>query len=81
MLPRVAPAGQVSGDVPHRPFGFSGIFIVTVRSRLRPFLSRTGGGFQRPPSCQRPEPVDLERYRVRRQARADGTIGEYHLVA
>ena len=33
------------------------------------------------PSCPGPEPVDLERHRVRRKARADGTIGEYHLVA
>jgi transposase InsO family protein len=28
-----------------------------------------------------PEPVDLERYRVRRQARVGGTINEYRLVA
>jgi hypothetical protein len=28
-----------------------------------------------------PEPVDLEQYRVRRQARVGGLIGEYHLVA
>jgi hypothetical protein len=28
-----------------------------------------------------PEPADLARYRVRRQARADGLINEYHLVA
>jgi hypothetical protein len=34
----------VSGDVHHCPFGFPGIFTVTVRSRLRPFLSRTDGG-------------------------------------
>jgi len=35
---------QVSGYVHHCPFGFPGIFMVTVRSRLRPFLSRTDGG-------------------------------------
>jgi len=34
----------VSGYVHHCPFGFPGIFMVTVRSRLRPFLSRTDGG-------------------------------------
>jgi transposase InsO family protein len=28
-----------------------------------------------------PEPVDLDLYRVRRQARADGLINEYRLVA
>jgi putative transposase len=28
-----------------------------------------------------PEPVDLDQYRVRRQARAGGLINEYHLVA
>jgi hypothetical protein len=28
-----------------------------------------------------PEPVDLEQYRVRRQARVGGMIGEYRLVA
>jgi hypothetical protein len=28
-----------------------------------------------------PEPVDLEQYRVRRQTRVGGLIGEYHLVA
>jgi putative transposase len=28
-----------------------------------------------------PEPADLARYRVRRQARAGGLINEYHLVA
>ena len=28
-----------------------------------------------------PEPVDLEQYRIRRQARAGGTINEYRLVA
>ena len=28
-----------------------------------------------------PEPVDLDHYRVRRQARVGGMIGEYHLVA
>ena len=28
-----------------------------------------------------PEPVDLEQYRVRRQARVGGLIGEYRLVA
>ena len=28
-----------------------------------------------------PEPVDLARYRVRRQARVGGLINEYHLVA
>jgi hypothetical protein len=28
-----------------------------------------------------PEPVDLEQYHVRRQARAGGLIGEYRLVA
>ena len=28
-----------------------------------------------------PEPVDLEQYRVRRQARASGLINEYRLVA
>jgi hypothetical protein len=28
-----------------------------------------------------PEPVDLEQYRVRRQARAGGLINEYRLVA
>jgi hypothetical protein len=44
-------------------------------------LIPNGRWFQRPPSCPGPEPVDLERYRVRRQARADGTIGGYHLVA
>ena len=28
-----------------------------------------------------PEPVDLDQYRVRRQARVGGLIGEYRLVA
>ena len=28
-----------------------------------------------------PEPVDLDQYRVRRQARVGGMIGEYRLVA
>jgi hypothetical protein len=28
-----------------------------------------------------PEPVDLDLYRIRRQARADGLINEYRLVA
>jgi hypothetical protein len=54
VLPRVAPAGQVSGDVHHRPFGFSGIFIVTVRSRLRPFLSRPGGDSSVPHAARGP---------------------------
>jgi hypothetical protein len=55
-------------------------WAVTVRSRLRPFLSRTAVVLASP-ELPGPEPVDLERYRVRRQARADGTIGGYHLVA
>jgi len=33
------------------------------------------------PLKPRPEPVDLEQYRVRRQARAGGLINEYRLVA
>ncbi len=40
-----------------------------------PFPAR--GGAAKP----LPEPVDLEQYRVRRQARAGGLINEYRLVA
>jgi hypothetical protein len=61
MLPRVAPADQVSGDVHHRPFGFSRIFIVTVRSRLRPFFSRTGGDSSVPHAARGPNRSILSR--------------------
>ncbi len=44
----------MSGDVHHCPFGFPGIFMVTVRSRLRPFLSRTGGGSSVPQAARGP---------------------------
>jgi hypothetical protein len=43
----------------------------------RPQRSRHGAAPLKP----LPEPVDLARYRVRRQARVGGPINEYHLVA
>jgi hypothetical protein len=43
----------------------------------RPHRSLHGGAPLKP----LPEPVDLERYGVRRHARIDGVINEYRLVA
>ena len=43
----------------------------------RPHRFLHGAASLKPPS----EPVDLEQYRVRRQARAGGLINEYRLVA
>jgi transposase len=49
----------------------------THHNQHRPHRSLHGAA----PLTPLPEPVHLERYRVRRQARAGGTINEYHLAA
>ena len=49
----------------------------THHNQHRPHRSLDGAAPLKP----LPEPVDLERYRVRRQARAGGTINEYRLAA
>ena len=49
----------------------------THHNQHRPHRSLDGAAPLKP----LPEPVDLERYRVRRQTRAGGTINEYRLVA
>jgi putative transposase len=48
----------------------------THHNQHRPHRSLHGAAPLKP----LPEPVDLDRYRVRRQTRADGTISEYSLV-
>jgi hypothetical protein len=48
-----------------------------VKERHRPHRSLHGAAPLKP----LPEPVDLEHYRVRRQALVGGTINEYRLVA
>ena len=49
----------------------------THRNQHRPHRSLDGAAPLKP----LPEPVDLDRYRVRRQTCAGGTINEYRLVA
>ena len=49
----------------------------THHNQHRPHRSLHGAAPPKP----LPQPVDLERYRVRRQTRAGGTISEYRLVA
>jgi putative transposase len=49
----------------------------THHNQHRPHRSLHGAAPLKP----LPEPADLDQYRVRRHARADGTINEYHLVA
>ena len=49
----------------------------THHNQHRPHCSLHGAAPLKP----LPEPADLDQYRVRRHARADGTINEYHLVA
>jgi len=48
----------------------------THHNQHRPHRSLDGAAPLKPP----PEPADLEQYRVRQHARADGTINEYRLV-
>jgi transposase len=49
----------------------------THHNRHRPHRSLDSAGPLKP----LPEPVDLEQYRIRKQARAGGVINEYHLIA
>ncbi len=49
----------------------------THHNQHRPHRSLDGAAPLKP----LPEPVDLEQYRVRKHARAGGTINEYRLVA
>jgi hypothetical protein len=49
----------------------------THHNQHRPHRSLDGAAPLKP----LPEPIDLEQYRVRRQARAGGLINEYRLVA
>jgi putative transposase len=49
----------------------------THHNQHRPHRSLRGAAPLKP----LPEPVDLDLYRVRRQARVSGTINEYRLVA
>ena len=49
----------------------------THHNQHRPHRSLDGAAPRKP----LPEPADLARYRVQRQARAGGLINEYHLVA
>jgi transposase InsO family protein len=49
----------------------------THHNQHRPHRSLDGAAPLKPP----PEPVDLAKYRVRKHARAGGTINEYRLIA